>query len=127
MCLTFSLNNLLFLYLLAGALTARRQEGCRLHVSLQNIMYRWVALPALKARWAIIGQLCSACYGSCALFDVSKHVRNNNNNNNNDLGSVLVKAKTLMNWIYFNETCRNGNSQKVSRREVRGQGHIVCI
>jgi len=50
----------LLLSLLAGALAARRQEGCSLHVWLQSVLYCWVALPVLKARWAIIGQLCSA-------------------------------------------------------------------
>jgi len=50
---------------LIGVSTVRRgREGCAaVNIWLQSIMYHWIALPVVKARWPVIGQL-YACYSS---------------------------------------------------------------
>jgi len=63
---------LLIDYLLAGVPTGRHGEGCGLNITLQSVMYHAVALPVVKARWAIIGQLCCACSSSYTDSKVSK-------------------------------------------------------
>ena len=42
--------------LLAGATAGRGHERCSINTWLQSVMYHWVAVPVLKARWAVIGQ-----------------------------------------------------------------------
>ena len=38
-------------------------EGCNLSLWLQQVMYHGVAVPVLKARWPIIGELCTCSTG----------------------------------------------------------------
>ena len=44
---------------MAGAAAGQGREACNLNTWLQGVMYHWVAVPVLKARWAVIGQ--SSC------------------------------------------------------------------
>jgi len=44
------------LCLLTGATAGRGHERCSINTWLQSVMYHWVAVPVLKARWAVIGQ-----------------------------------------------------------------------
>ena len=39
-----------------------KQEGCHLSVRLQGLMYHYVAVPVVKARWAIVGKLRDTCF-----------------------------------------------------------------